>query len=52
MVTFYRRLPKYDYIKPESIEETIELLSKNNNGQYRLYAGGTDLIPETKIKDN
>ena len=48
MVTFYRRLPKLDYIKPESMEEAIDLL--NSNRQYRVYAGGTDLIPRLKAR--
>jgi CO/xanthine dehydrogenase FAD-binding subunit len=48
MVTFYRRLPKLDYIRPESMDETIGLLSRADNGRYRVYAGGTDLIPKIK----
>jgi carbon-monoxide dehydrogenase medium subunit len=47
MVTFYRRLPKIDYIRPVSIDEILDLLL-NNNGRYRVYAGGTDLIPKLK----
>jgi CO/xanthine dehydrogenase FAD-binding subunit len=47
MVTFYRRLPKIDYIRPGSIDEILDLLL-NNNGRYRVYAGGTDLIPKLK----
>jgi CO/xanthine dehydrogenase FAD-binding subunit len=48
MVTFYRRLPRIDYIRPESIDDLLELLSDNHNGRYRVYAGGTDLIPKLK----
>jgi len=48
MVTFYRRLPRIDYIKPGSIDDLLELLSDNHNGRYRVYAGGTDLIPKLK----
>ena len=48
MAVFYRRLPKLDYIRPKSIDETLDLLMKNNNGKYRIYAGGTDVIPKLK----
>ena len=48
MVTFYRRLPKLDYIRPESMDETIGLLARADNGRRRVYAGGTDLIPKIK----
>ncbi len=48
MVTFYRRLPKYDYAKPESIDEALALLNDNPNGKCKVYAGGTDVI--TKLK--
>jgi CO/xanthine dehydrogenase FAD-binding subunit len=48
MVTFYRRLPKFDHIRPNSMEEAIDLL--NSNTQYRVYAGGTDLIPRLKSR--
>jgi CO/xanthine dehydrogenase FAD-binding subunit len=48
MVTFYRRLPRIDYIKPGSMDDLLDLLSGNHNGRYRVYAGGTDLIPKLK----
>ena len=48
MVTFYRRLPKFDYIQPKTLAETLNLLANSNNGKYRVYAGGTDLIPKLK----
>jgi carbon-monoxide dehydrogenase medium subunit len=48
MVTFYRRLPRINYIRPGNINELLDLLSENHNGRYRVYAGGTDLIPKLK----
>ena len=48
MVTFYRRLPKIDYIRPSGIDEALDLLSNSDNGKYRVYAGGTDVIPKLK----
>ncbi len=50
MVTFYRRLPKFDYIKPKSVHEALVLLSKNNDGDVKVYAGGTDVIPKIKSR--
>jgi CO/xanthine dehydrogenase FAD-binding subunit len=50
MVTFYRRMPRIDYIKPGSMDELLDLLSGNTNGRYQVYAGGTDLIPKIKAR--
>lgn len=48
MVTFYRRLPKFDYISPGSIEEALDLLANSETGKCQVYAGGTDVIPKLK----
>ena len=48
MVTFYRRLPMVDYVKPENLDEALSLISQTPEGKYRVYAGGTDLIPKLK----
>lgn len=48
MVTFYRRLPKFDYTKPKSLAEALELLAGNKNGKYKVFAGGTDVIGKLK----
>lgn len=48
MVTFYRRLPKFDYVRPISMDEALEILAHGGNGTCRVYAGGTDLIPRLK----
>jgi len=50
MGTFYRRLPKFDYLKPRSLEEVLNLLGGERNGHYRVYAGGTDVIPKLKAR--
>jgi len=50
MITFYRRLPRLDYQKPANLRETLELLDENREGQYLLYAGGTDVIPKLKAR--
>ncbi len=44
----YRRLPKFDYMKPKSVAEALEILRENKNGRFRVYAGGTDVIPKIK----
>ena len=48
MEIFYRRLPKFDYIKPNDFDETLGLLRENTDGRFRVYAGGTDIIPKLK----
>lgn len=50
MVTFYRRLPKFDYIKPKSMDEALDLLGESNNRDVKVYAGGTDVIPRLKSR--
>ncbi len=50
MVTFYRRLPKFDHIRPHSLNDVLDLLKKDKNGRYKVYAGGTDVIPKLKAR--
>jgi CO/xanthine dehydrogenase FAD-binding subunit len=50
MVTFYRRLPKFDYAKPKSVGEALDLLKENRDGELRVYAGGTDVISKLKSR--
>jgi CO/xanthine dehydrogenase FAD-binding subunit len=49
MVTFYRRLPKLDYVKAKSVEEVLKLLGEGGE-KVKVYAGGTDLIPKLKTR--
>jgi CO/xanthine dehydrogenase FAD-binding subunit len=48
MVTFYRRLPRFEYVKPRGIEEALSLLGSDDEGKVRVFAGGTDVIPKLK----
>jgi CO/xanthine dehydrogenase FAD-binding subunit len=48
MVTFYRRMPRFDYVKPANLGETLGLLQSRNDGKVRVFAGGTDMIPKLK----
>ena len=50
MVTFYRRLPKFDYVKPKGLDEALGYLKDNKNGRVMVYAGGTDIIPRLKAR--
>jgi CO/xanthine dehydrogenase FAD-binding subunit len=50
MVTFYRRLPKFDYLKPNTIDEALSLLSQYK-GRAKVIAGGTDLLPKLKRRE-
>ena len=48
MVTFYRRLPRFDYVKPKGVDEALSLLAGDDEGKVRVFAGGTDVIPKLK----
>jgi len=47
MPIFYRKLPRFDYLRPRSIEEAFWLLREHRD-RARLLAGGTDLLPQLK----
>jgi CO/xanthine dehydrogenase FAD-binding subunit len=49
MVTFYRRLPAFDYLAPKTIDEALSLVAQYKDA--RLIAGGTDLIPQLKQRE-
>lgn len=48
MTLFFRRLPPFDYLKPEGIEEALAFMQGNPVGTFRVYAGGTDVLPKIK----
>jgi CO/xanthine dehydrogenase FAD-binding subunit len=50
MVTFYRRLPRFEYVQPKTIDEALSLLARHE-GEARLLAGGTDLLPKMKRRE-
>ena len=50
MVTFYRRLPRFEYVQPNSIDEVLSLLA-THKGEAKLIAGGTDLLPKMKRRE-
>ncbi len=44
---YLKRLPAFEYLAPETVEEALELLSRYK-GEARLLAGGTDLLLNMK----
>ena len=50
MTTFYRRLPRFDYVQPTSLDEVLSLLSRYK-GDAKPLAGGTDLIPQVRRRE-
>jgi CO/xanthine dehydrogenase FAD-binding subunit len=50
MVTFYRKLPKFDYLAPKTVDEALSLLSRHK-GKAKVMAGGTDLVPKLKRRE-
>ena len=49
MAVFHRRLPKFEYLAPGTLDEALKLLSLHQ-GAARVMAGGTDLIPKLKMR--
>jgi CO/xanthine dehydrogenase FAD-binding subunit len=48
--TFYRRLPRFEYLRPKTVEEALTLL-KQNPGKAKVFAGGTDLLPALRQRE-
>jgi carbon-monoxide dehydrogenase medium subunit len=45
-----KMLPKFDYLAPQTLQETLELLEKHGQ-DARLLAGGTDLIVTLRARE-
>ena len=50
MGTFYRRLPRFDYIVPETLDEALKALNKHKDAA-KLLGGGTDLVLQLKKRE-
>lgn len=50
MPVFHRRLPRFRYVFPKTIEDAIQFLA-DHKGEACLMAGGTDLIPNIKRRE-
>jgi CO/xanthine dehydrogenase FAD-binding subunit len=50
MVTYYRRLPRFEYLMPKTVNEALNMLT-DHKSLAKIIAGGTDLIPKLKHRD-
>lgn len=50
MVVYHRRLPRFEYLEPQTVEEALSLLSQYK-GRAKVIAGGTDFIPKLKRRE-
>ena len=50
MALFYRRLPRFEYVLPRTVEEAVSFLSDHGE-EAKLLAGGTDLVPQLKGRE-
>jgi len=50
VVTFYRKLPKFNYLAPKTIDEALSSLSQYK-GRAKVIAGGTDVLPKLKRRE-
>ena len=50
MPIFYRRLPRFEYVRPGSLDEALSLVAEYGSAA-RLLAGGTDLLPQLKGRE-
>jgi carbon-monoxide dehydrogenase medium subunit len=50
MTLFYRRMPKFDYVRPGTVAEALAALSPGEPVRNQVFSGGTDLIPKLKSR--
>ena len=50
MALFFRRLPRFKYLSPTSLDEALSIVAAEHE-KARLLAGGTDLIPQVKRRE-
>lgn len=50
MTLFYRRMPKFDYLRPASVAEALAALSPGEPVRNQVFSGGTDLMPKLKSR--
>lgn len=51
MLISYMRLPRFEYAMPRTLEEALRLLSQEDVGKTKMFAGGTDLFPKLKRRE-
>ena len=50
MTLFYRRMPKFDYVRPQTIKDALAALVDSDPVRNQVFSGGTDLIPKLKSR--
>lgn len=50
MTLFYRRLPRFEYVEPHTLEEALQVLGAHRE-KVKLLAGGTDLVVRLKSRE-
>ena len=50
MRDYLRRLPKFEYLQPKTVQEACSLLSQYKD-KAKIIAGGTDLLPRLKRRE-
>lgn len=50
-MTYLRRLPKFDFVSPNSVSELCSLTASASNGELMLFAGGTDAILQLRRRE-
>ncbi|KUO77513.1 MAG: hypothetical protein APF81_07755 [Desulfosporosinus sp. BRH_c37] len=50
MALFYRRLPKFEYVAPQTLDEALHILGTRRE-KVKLLAGGTDLVVQLKSRE-
>ena len=50
MKTFYRRLPRFEYVRPGTVDEALAFLA-THKGEAKVLAGGTDLVPRMRVRE-
>lgn len=51
MVIFYRRMPRFDYVRARTLDEALELIAKKVPVNHQVFAGGSDLLPKLKSRE-
>ncbi|MAF49063.1 MAG: xanthine dehydrogenase family protein subunit M [Rhodospirillales bacterium] len=50
-MTYLRRLPKFDFVSPNSLAELCSLTASSADGEMMLFAGGTDAILQLRRRE-
>lgn len=50
-MTYLKRLPKFEYVSPQSLAEACALISGSSNDEVMLLAGGTDAVLQMRRRE-